>query len=174
MGQAVKEGRAAAAMYEEPILELIASQDCANLRVVGSIFGPQEYGYVFPKGSLLAEHVSAAITHMRMEGIHEELHPKYFRSSSQGQGDKCASSSSAEVNAGQIGIEAVLGPLVLFGGFFALLTFYMCVRAHIRNRSRRRHEEKNEEEADDDDDDDDDDDGYSQRKKRWEAEVESE
>ena len=62
------------------ILEWLAKQSNCALKTVGQLFGLQEFGYVFPKGSEMREAFSEAITENRAAS-HEELSPKYLRSS---------------------------------------------------------------------------------------------
>lgn len=122
MTKAVLEGRADAAVYDETALRWLAQQSScgAQLDVVGEIFGPQEYGYAFPKDSSLREPVSEAITYLRTTkhpSISEVLEAKHFGGGSRGT---CALSVSTAVDDGQLSYEEfeflflALGGSVLF------------------------------------------------------------
>ena len=83
MANLVLEGKAEAAVYDETALEWLEAQSSCfkKLEVTGVQFGPQEYGYAFPKGSVLREAVSEAVTYLRTSrhpDIDYELRRKWF------------------------------------------------------------------------------------------------
>jgi hypothetical protein len=77
---AVIRGAADATVYDAPLLEKFASDDC-RLQVVGETFSRFEYGLALPKGSSLLEPISAAVTYLRETGAHERLYDLHFSDS---------------------------------------------------------------------------------------------
>jgi hypothetical protein len=79
MKEAVLDETAAAAVYDVDVLKRLikASGDC-KLKLVGELFGPQEYGYAFPKNSPLTQDFSEAILYQRDEHVHAQHYPEFF------------------------------------------------------------------------------------------------
>jgi hypothetical protein len=79
MKGSVLDKTAAAAVYDVDVLKRLikASGDC-KLKLVGELFGPQEYGYAFPKNSPLTQDFSEAILYQRDEHVHAQHYPEFF------------------------------------------------------------------------------------------------
>eukprot|EP00397_Hematodinium_sp_SG-2012_P001536 GEMP01001539.1.p1 GENE.GEMP01001539.1~~GEMP01001539.1.p1 ORF type:complete len:623 (+),score=98.13 GEMP01001539.1:1010-2878(+) len=74
----VLDGSADAFVFDDPILEYLASQDCDVMTVNAPVFFNKDFGIVFPPGSPLQGPISQAVTLLREEGVHQELQAKYF------------------------------------------------------------------------------------------------
>jgi len=115
------------AVYDEPALTWLAGQsDCSSkLQVVGDLFGPQEYAYAFPKGSVLRDAVSEAVTYLRTSKYPD------FDSELRGKWMPEQPACSEEVDIGQIKMDdlKILGSYVLC---FMAIVFVLWVVYEIR------------------------------------------
>merc|ERR1719353_1763192 len=166
MAIAIREGKAKGALYDAPVLEYVAAiqncecaakgerqQDCGFV-VVGNEGGDQEYGYALPKNSQLGPHLSAAITHFRMqrladnsnEYLRKRLHDKHFTAPGQ-----CGLVSAGDnLRKKRIGITGVAGPMIgaVIGAFLILLQ-RVCCRAASRRSPKKDDEEPRKTKKDD-------------------------
>ena len=77
--QAVESGKAAAFVFDSPILRsYVASSGDDALQVVGPVFQPQGYGMVFPSGSEIITPIDLEFLKQREDGFAAELSRKYL------------------------------------------------------------------------------------------------
>ncbi|MES1202966.1 MAG: transporter substrate-binding domain-containing protein [Pseudomonadota bacterium] len=68
-----------AVVFDAPVLQYYAAHDGAGkVRVVGSIFRNEDYGFAFVNGSPLRKEVDGALLSLREDGSYERLQEKYF------------------------------------------------------------------------------------------------
>merc|ERR1719359_558798 len=78
MAEGVRAKEAIAAFDDAGMLDYIAKRSKCELQTAGSLFGLQEYGYVFPKNSKLRDPFNSAIAKTRASRWTVELEEKYF------------------------------------------------------------------------------------------------
>ncbi|KLR60822.1 extracellular solute-binding protein, family 3 [Actinobacteria bacterium IMCC26207] len=77
--QAVESGKAAAFVFDSPILRsYVASSGNDALQVVGPMFQPQGYGMVFPSGSEIITPIDLEFLKQREDGFAADLSSKYL------------------------------------------------------------------------------------------------
>jgi polar amino acid transport system substrate-binding protein len=77
--QAVESGKAAAFVFDSPILRsYVASSGDDALQVVGPVFQPQGYGMVFPSGSEIITPIDLEFLKQREDGFAADLSRKYL------------------------------------------------------------------------------------------------
>ena len=77
--QAVESGKAAAFVYDAPILRsFVLSSGDDSLQVVGPVFQPQGYGMAFPSGSEIITPIDLEFLKQREDGFAADLSSKYL------------------------------------------------------------------------------------------------
>ncbi|WP_374200827.1 transporter substrate-binding domain-containing protein [Inquilinus sp. Marseille-Q2685] len=77
--RALIDDRVDAVVYDAPVLQYIAAHEgLGRAGLVGPIFQPEDYGFVFRNDSDLRRDVDAALLSMRQDGSYEELRERWF------------------------------------------------------------------------------------------------
>ena len=77
--QALHTNQVEAVVYDAPVLLYHAANDGKGRAVVaGPIFGKENYGILFARGSLLRKPVNEALLHIRETGVYDSLYRKWF------------------------------------------------------------------------------------------------
>jgi polar amino acid transport system substrate-binding protein len=72
-------GKAAAVVYDAPVLQYLSSHDFkGKLTVVGNTFMNQNYGIAFPIGSPLRKTIDEQLLALHEDGTYQELTTKWF------------------------------------------------------------------------------------------------
>lgn len=81
--QAVLEGKAAAVVYDSPVLlYYVNNADNGKVQIAGETFHNENYGIVFKPGSELRKLVNEQLLKLRENGKYQELYKKWFGQSS--------------------------------------------------------------------------------------------
>ncbi len=76
---ALESGDMDAIIHDAPIVQYYVNNDGAGkARLAGEIFKPDEYGIIFPEGSMLKEDVDRAIIRLKESGVYENIRARYF------------------------------------------------------------------------------------------------
>ena len=96
-------------IWDEPILDYVASHEPCKSQVVGRSFIPQGYGLAMPKGMPYAYNFTLAILKMREKGIIESLHHKWLHAG------PCSTSHGQEdvTDAEELGMSDMLGAFTI-------------------------------------------------------------
>jgi len=128
MAEAVLSNEVLAGFWDASVLDAIVKTSNCELETVGDLFALQEYGYMFPKNSVLRDPFSEAITKTRMSAWTMDLEKKYLKPS-------CEQSIDAQIESMKID----------HGPFVGLLYLWLCIclLALLVRASSKRLERKN-------------------------------
>lgn len=128
MVEAVLRNEVLAGFWDASVLDAIVKTSNCELETVGDLFALQEYGYMFPKNSVLRDPFSEAITKTRMSAWTMDLEKKYLKPS-------CEQSIDAQIEEMKID----------HGPFVGLLYLWLCIclLALLVRASSKRMEHKN-------------------------------
>ena len=98
-------------IWDEPILDYVASHQPCKSQVVGRAFIPQGYGFALPKGMPYEYNFSQGILKMRESGMIHTLRHKWLQSG------PCSSSTTAQdvTNADEVQLSDMLGMFLTLG-----------------------------------------------------------
>jgi ABC-type amino acid transport substrate-binding protein len=99
-------------IWDEPILDYVASREPCNTQVVGRAFVPDGYGIAMPKGMPYESEFSLAILKMRETAVIENLRRKWLQS---GPCSSASTSSQAVTDAEEIRLNDLAGIFTILG-----------------------------------------------------------
>jgi glutamine transport system substrate-binding protein len=77
----LERGAADAVIYDAPNIQYYMKVNPASkTKTVGELFDTAQYGFLFPKGSIYAEPVSAALEAFKADGTYDVIYAKWFES----------------------------------------------------------------------------------------------
>jgi len=66
-------------VFDAPVLKYYAAHEGRNtVTIVGPIFDPEQYGFVFAEGSELVEQVDRTLLRLYEDGFYEALEYRWF------------------------------------------------------------------------------------------------
>jgi polar amino acid transport system substrate-binding protein len=76
---ALQAGQIEAVVYDAPVLAYFASHEGrGKVVLVGPVFKRENYGIVFPRGSVLRKPINAALLRLRENGVFDDIYNKWF------------------------------------------------------------------------------------------------
>ncbi len=81
----LKAGKAAAVVYDAPILLYYASKEGkGKVQMAGPVFRPEAYGILFPEGSAMRKNVNEALLKLRESGEYRAIYQRWFSADAAG------------------------------------------------------------------------------------------